>query len=201
MTILHRGAEALIILEKGNVVKRRIKKSYRLPQLDEKIRRQRTSLESKSLIKARRFGISVPRVMEIKECDIIMEWIDGDRVKDILDDLRKNKRESLYEQIGEVVAALHLAGIMHGDLTTSNMMVKDDTLTIIDFGLAKNSSRVEDQAVDLFLLYEALKAGHFSLLDEAWKGIMKAYKRNYSNAKQVLEQMEKIKQRRRYKRE
>jgi len=201
MTILHRGAEALIILEKGNVVKRRIKKSYRLPQLDEKIRRQRTSLESKSLIKARRFGISVPRVMEIKECDIIMEWIDGDRVKDILDDLRKNKRESLYEQIGEVVAALHLAGIMHGDLTTSNMMVKDDALTIIDFGLAKNSSRVEDQAVDLFLLYEALKAGHFSLLDEAWKGIMKAYKRNYSNAKQVLEQMEKIKQRRRYKRE
>lgn len=195
------GAEAIIERKDGSILKKRIKKSYRHPQLDEKLRKQRTALESNLLIKARRFGLAVPRIFETSAYEIEMEYIEGKRVKELLISLSKEERIALYRQIGETTASLHEAGIVHGDLTTSNMIQKEGTLYFIDFGLAKTSSRVEDQAADLFLLYEALKAGHISILEEAWTEVLKAYKRKYPNAKQVIEQMTKIQQRRRYKSE
>jgi Kae1-associated kinase Bud32 len=101
--------------------------------------------------------------------------------------------------MGESIARLHSAGIVHGDLTTSNMIFKDDRLYIIDFGLGKISSKVEDQAVDLYLLYEALKSTHLRLLDEAWGAVLNAYKQNYVKSKEVLSRIAKIEKRRRYK--
>ena len=218
MAILYQGAEAIISLERGGegpfILKKRISKGYRIRELDEKIRKQRTRLESSLLSKAKRFGIHVPRVLEQGEFEIKMEFIDGKRVKDSLEKMDKNERKLLYEKMGEAVASLHTAGIMHGDLTTSNMIVQEGKnpllppyhpsnlkLYLIDFGLARSSSRVEDQAADLFLLYEALKAGHFTLLEEAWDTLLNVYKRKYSNALQVMEQFRKIQLRRRYKSE
>jgi len=200
MKMLHRGAEAVLFLNREEcLVKKRVRKGYRIPELDRKIRRQRTKTESNLLIKAKRSGINVPGVVDAAEFEIKMEFLGDSRLQRMLDSMPKKQRVLLYEKIGEAVAALHQAGIMHGDLTTSNMIVKEGEVFLIDFGLAKSSKKVEDQAVDLFLLYEALKAGHFSLLEEAWHGVLKAYKRNYLNSNKVLSQIEKIKQRRRYK--
>ena len=196
MEILQRGAEALLTREGDVVTKKRLRKGYRVQELDQKIRTQRTKLESRILIKAKRLGIDVPRVLDVQGTEIRMEFLEGERVKELLS---LTNATQLGKKIGEAASGLHNAGIMHGDLTTSNMILKEGRLYLIDFGLAKSTSKVEDQAVDLFLLYEALKAGHFKLLDTVWGSILNAYKRNYSNAIRVLSQLETISKRRRYK--
>jgi len=111
----------------------------------------------------------------------------------------KDERTEIYKKIGKSVAYLHSSGIIHGDLTTSNMIMAGGEIFFIDFGLGKVSTRIEDQATDLYLLYEAFKSTHFKILDEAWSMVLKTYKQNYLNADNVLKRIEKIKTRRRYK--
>jgi Kae1-associated kinase Bud32 len=129
----------------------------------------------------------------------MMEYLDGKKLKDVLNSMERKDRERVCGQIGEMVAKLHSSGIMHGDLTTSNMILMENRVMLIDFGLGKFSDKVEDQAVDLFLLYEALKSTHFDILEEAWEKIINVYSRNYPEARPVLKRIEKIKNRRRYK--
>lgn len=194
--LLQRGAEAEVRLENGKVRKIRIKKGYRIPELDERIRQERTKLEANLLRKARRAGIAVPRVLEVGKYEIKMEFIQGERIKEWLS-MGKN-RCRIFAEIGRMVAELHHWGVIHGDLTTSNFILSKGRVYLIDFGLGRFSSRVEDQAVDLLLLYESIRATHFQLLKTAWKTILKEYKANYSNAPAVIQQVEKIKRRRRY---
>lgn len=205
MKTIARGAEAVLkqAMRQGEKVllKDRVRKGYRVPELDEKIRGQRTRTEERLLSRARRAGVRAPRVLEASGSEIVMEWIEGPTVKEGLNSMAREDRLRVYEQIGKAAACMHGAGIMHGDLTTSNLILqggRPDHLYVIDFGLAKTSQRVEDQAVDLFLLYEALKAAHFRLLDEAWKNIIKAYKYNNSTADHVLKRLSIIERRRRY---
>jgi Kae1-associated kinase Bud32 len=201
--IIQRGAEAVLYLEERDgkkvLVKDRLPKGYRLPELDESLRTQRTRREESLLIRARRAGVATPNIMEARESRIVMEWISGDKLKDSLNRMLKAQRMKVYGLIGEAIGKLHAGSIMHGDLTTSNMIFKDDRLYIIDFGLGKISGKVEDQAVDLYLLYEALKSTHLRLLQEAWKGILNAYKQNYAKSNEVLTRIAKIERRRRYK--
>jgi Kae1-associated kinase Bud32 len=203
MRIVQRGAEAVLYLEemdgKKVLVKDRLPKGYRIPQLDDKIRSQRTKREERLILKARRAGVNAPNIVEARESKIIMEWIEGKKIKDSLNSMPRSQRVKIFKLIGESIGKLHSAGIIHGDLTTSNMIFKDDRLYIIDFGLGKISGKIEDQAVDLYLLYEALKSTHLKLLEEAWEGVLKAYKQNYSKSKEVLNRVLKIEKRRRYK--
>ncbi|MEM7815731.1 MAG: KEOPS complex kinase/ATPase Bud32 [Candidatus Aenigmatarchaeota archaeon] len=203
MQVIQRGAEAILYIEEigGNkvLVKERLPKGYRIPQLDDKIRIQRTRREECLLLRAKRAGVHVPNVIETSESKIVMEWIDGKKLKDTLNAMPKARRMSVYRMIGEATGRLHSAGIVHGDLTTSNMILTNGRLFIIDFGLGKISGKIEDQAVDLFLLYEALKSTHLKLLEEAWKNIINAYKQNYPKSNDVLKRIEKIERRRRYK--
>lgn len=201
--VVQRGAEAILYLEERDgakvLVKDRVPKGYRIRQLDERLRIQRTRHEESLLLKARRAGVHAPSVMESGESRLVMEWIQGSKLKDSLNGMPKVQRMGVYRLMGESIGRLHSAGIVHGDLTTSNMIFKDDTLYIIDFGLGKVSGKVEDQAVDLYLLYEALKSTHLRLLAEAWKGVLKAYKQNYAKSNEVLSRLLKIEKRRRYK--
>ena len=203
MHIIQRGAEAILYMEemdgKKVLVKDRIPKGYRIRQLDEKLRIQRTRREESLLLKAKRAGVSAPSVLEVRESRIVMEWISGSKLKDSLNGMPPAQRRKIYKLMGKSVGKLHSAGIVHGDLTTSNMIFKDDCLYIIDFGLGKVSSKVEDQAVDLYLLYEALKSTHLRLIGEAWGAVLKAYKQNYAKSKEVLDRIGKIEKRRRYK--
>jgi TP53 regulating kinase-like protein len=202
MKIIARGAEAVLRLDKRKgcnvLLKERVRKGYRVAELDERIRLQRTRTEERMLSKARRAGVNAPLVIDKSKFGISMEWLDGPTVKEILNDMPRKDRIGIYEEIGRAAASLHKGGIMHGDLTTSNMILKGGKLFVIDFGLSKATVKVEDQAVDLFLLYEALKAAHYRFLDEAWENIIKAYKYNYTIADKVLKRLDKIEKRRRY---
>jgi len=207
-TIIQRGAEAILwlsVLDGQQVlVKERVSKGYRVPELDKVIRKQRTKTESRLIERARRAGVHVPKILDIQEFKIVMEYVKGERVKDILNTSPKTKRLSIYKLIGESIAALHSSSIIHGDLTTSNMILKEQDksgfyiLYFIDFGLGKFSQKIEDQAVDLHLLYEALKAAHFKHLGEAWNIVLNVYKDKYTKSKEVINKIEKIKKRRRY---
>ena len=199
MKILSKGAEAVISFDGDSVIKERVKKSYRVPELDEKIRRQRTNMEASLLDRARRAGISVPLVKSQEGPILTLEYIDGAKLKDSLNGLEKNKVEEIANKIGEAVGKLHSSGIVHGDLTTSNFILKGEKLYIIDFGLGRLSNRVEDQAVDLYLLYEALKSTHFKILEICWKNIIDSYKNFYPKSSDVLKRLVEISKRRRYK--
>ncbi len=202
MKIVQRGAEAVLYMGthegEKTLVKERVKKGYRIQELDSVIRRRRTRMETRMLDRARRAGVHTPKVWSSEGSKITMEWIEGKRVKDCLNDMPKNERMKAYKLIGGAAARLHKAGLVHGDLTTSNMILKGDRLYVIDFGLGKMSEKVEDQAVDLYLLYEAIRSTHFRLLEEAWKNVLKAYMLKYTIANAVIKRLDKIKSRRRY---
>ncbi|HDD46224.1 MAG TPA: Kae1-associated serine/threonine protein kinase [Candidatus Aenigmarchaeota archaeon] len=197
--ILQRGAEAIIKRVNGKIVKERIKKGYRIEELDKKIRMQRTRIEARMIERARRAGVDVPTIYSTENFSIVMEYIDGERLRDILNSMDKKEVVEICKKIGKIVALLHENKIMHGDITTSNMILAGDKIYLIDFGLAKVTNRVEDFATDLFLLYEALRSTHFRIFDLCWKNILNIYTQNYSNACDVIKRFEIIKRRRRYK--
>ena len=195
--IISQGAEAQILLEKDVIKKRRIKKSYRLPILDEKIRKQRTKRECNLLEKASKL-IPVPNVIKTSSYEIDMQFINGKKLSEHLDKLEN--KENISKEIGKQIAKLHDNNIIHGDLTTSNMILENKTnkLFFIDFGLGFTSNRAEDKAVDLHLIKEALEAKHFNMANECFKAILEGYKTS-KNFQQVIERLKKVESRGRYK--
>jgi len=193
--IIGRGAEAVLIKENGLLVKDRIKKGYRLPVLDEKLRKQRTKKEAKLLEKAREL-IPVPKVIETDEKNKIeMEFIEGKKLSEHIDNLEN--AEEICMQIGNNTAKLHDSNIIHGDLTTSNMILKNNKVYFIDFGLGFNSERIEDKAVDLHLLRQALEAKHFKSWEKLFNFVLKGYKSK--DREKILIQLKKVESRGRYK--
>jgi len=198
MKTIAQGAEANILLEKNKITKLRIKKSYRLPILDEKIRKSRTKKEAKLLQKAFKL-IPIPNVISTNNKDQIeMEFIKGDKLSKNLDSLPNST--SVCIQIGKNIAKLHDNSIIHGDLTTSNMLLLKNKLYFIDFGLGFISDRIEDKAVDLHLIKQALEAKHFLNYEKFFKAILKGYKIS-ENFKKVLDQLKKVESRGRYKKQ
>jgi len=195
--IIQQGAEAVIILKKDLVLKRRVKKGYRLEILDERIRKRRTKSEARILERVVRI-ISVPKVLRVreKEKEIDMEFIDGLKLSESLDGLKNWKKVCF--KIGKNIAKLHDENIIHGDLTTSNMILKGEEVYFIDFGLGYLNGKFEDKAVDLHLIKQALEAKHFGKWEEYWKEIRRGYKVS-KNVSVVLERLEKVEKRGRYK--
>lgn len=204
MKMIKQGAEAKLFLDKRDnqkvVVKDRIKKEYRIKEIDEKVRKFRTTQEYNLLSEARRANVPTPRIFGIDKENhkIIMEYLDGKRIKEFLNESNKKKIEEISFEIGKLVGKLHSAGIIHGDLTTSNMILFNENIYFIDFGLGFFSRKIEDQGTDLRLLYEALKSTHFKITDVCWKKIIEGYKKEYPNANQTLEKIEEIRKRARY---
>ena len=194
MEKIAQGAEAILYREGKKLVKDRIKKSYRIKEIDDRLRSRRTKLEAR-LIRKARTTIAAPQILNEEKFKIEMDFIDGDKVKDILNE--KNCEE-LCTIIGKNIGSLHGYDIIHGDLTTSNMILKSDKVFFIDFGLGFVSKRAEDKAVDLYLLHEAIESTHFEILEKAWKIILKAYRESYGDADKVIKTLQKIEKRRRY---
>ncbi len=196
--ILSKGAEAIIQLKGSKVLKKRISKGYRMPQLDEKLRKLRTRQEAKILSKLRNI-ISVPKVIDINEktFTLTLEYIKGKRLSQHLDNL--SNRIAICKQIGTSLAKIHNIGIVHGDPTTSNMIYSKNKVYMIDFGLGFHSQKIEDFAVDLHLVKEALEAKHPKVWQATWKSILEAYKKHSKNAKETLKRLEKVESRGRYK--
>jgi Kae1-associated kinase Bud32 len=99
---------------------------------------------------------------------------------------------------GQNIGYLHSTEIIHGDLTTSNAMVSDDKLFVIDFGLSYRSQRVEDKAVDIHLLKQVLNSSHPDVADEAWEKFVEGYS-DYDRSDEVLQQLKDVEKRGRYK--
>ena len=125
MKIIGRGAESILYLKDGKVIKDRISKGYRHKEIDLMKRKYPTRRESKLLRDAAKFGVNVPEVYDMNDSSmkVEMEFLKGDMLKDILDDLPKKKREEICKEVGRQIVVLHDHGIVHGDLTTSNMLL------------------------------------------------------------------------------
>ena len=194
--IIQRGAEAVIIKKDNLVLKRREKKGYRIEELDVKLRKRRTKKEGKILEKVSKV-IKVPKVSKVdnKEMEIDMEFISGKKLSEELDSLKEWKEVCF--KIGESIGKLHDFGVIHGDLTTSNMIF-NDSVYFIDFGLGYESDKIEDKAVDLHLIKQALEAKHFGNYEKFFKEVIEGY-RTSKNAESVLKRLEKVEMRGRYK--
>lgn len=193
--LIAQGAEALIIKKNNTIIKDRIEKSYRLPILDQKLRRQRTRKEVKLLTKATNI-IPVPKVIKNTDYRIEIDLIKGKKLSEHLDRLKNSAR--VCEQIGQNMAKLHDANLIHGDLTTSNMILSKNKVYFIDFGLGFESNKVEDKAVDLHLIKEALEARHFKHFESFFASVIKGYKIS-QNSSAVLKRLEAVEKRGRYK--
>jgi len=213
MTLMKKGAEANLYLEDFSevlhlagagkvVVKHRISKRYRVPQLDLQLRESRTALEAKLFADAKAAGVPTPAVYEVDRVGmrLVMEFIDGKQVKLILNKLTPARRIKLCHLIGKQIARLHKAGIVHGDLTTSNMILTPQgKVFFVDFGLGEYSPSLEARGVDLHLLKRALQSTHFKVVDEAYRAVLTGYRREFGkNAGEVIERAEEIERRGRY---
>ena len=163
--LIKRGAEAELrrteFLGRPAVAKARVPKTYRHPDLDDGLRRSRIRMEARLMAEARGAGVSVPILydIDVASSTIVMEFIDGPTVKEVLDRGGPGARETARE-IGRVVGRLHRGGIVHGDLTTSNMILRDGQIVMIDFSLGGNDAGREARGVDLHLLREGLVSAH-----------------------------------------
>lgn len=196
MKTLFQGAEAIIKEKAGKLIKDRVIKSYRLSTLDNKLRKQRTKSEIKLLSKASDV-ISTPKILSSSDYQITLEKIKGKKLSVYLDKLKNKNR--IAELIGINIAKIHDKNIIHGDLTTSNMIYSKSEVYFIDFGLGFSSSRAEDRAVDLHVLKEALEAKHYKFADKIWKIILSFYKKTSVHSYLTLKQLEKVESRGRYK--
>ncbi|KAI0607646.1 Serine/threonine-protein kinase bud32 [Pyrenophora tritici-repentis] len=111
---------------------------------------------------------------------------------------------NLMRLVGTEVGKLHNLGVCHGDLTTSNIMLRtppslpssdadslDGTVYLIDFGLTSASIQDEDKAVDLYVLERAFAATH-PAAEPLFQEVLAAYGEMGKGAKSVLRRLEDV---------
>ena len=180
--LIKKGAEANLYLENWHnrkaVLKQRLSKEYRIPEIDEKIRFQRTMREPPIIHKAKEAGVPTPTIymIDIPDATIIMEFVKGKQVKQVLGSLSGEERRSLCRHIGNLIGRLHTYGIIHGDLTTSNMILTPDgKVVFVDFGLGEHSIELENRGVDLHLMKRTFQSSHFKYAKECFDAVMEGY--------------------------
>lgn len=202
MKLVKKGAEADIYVTIWNgldsILKIRKKKDYRVHSLDMRIRTLRTIREAKMISEAKSFGITTPLVyfVDEKKCKIYLQLIKGKLVRD----LSLNKIIKICTEIGKIVGTLHKNGIMHGDLTTSNFILSNQGLVILDFGLSQKTDKVDDYAIDLRLFKEVLNSAHAQIVEDAWVSFVLGYREILGNmlTEKVLSHVSVIEKRGRY---
>ena len=181
---LHRGAEADLFVSHlppwKVVVKRRVRKSYRNDKLDASIRKERTVKESSVIHESKLAGARTPSILglDLNQSSIIMTFVEGSLARDVVDTMSTVERDSLLEELGRQIGYLHSAGIMHGDLTTSNIILSSDAKPfLIDFGMAGRTTEAEDFGTDLHLLHRSLSATHGLDPASSLRKVAKGYRR------------------------
>ena len=196
MKKLFQGAESIVYQDNNEVIKERFSKKYRLSHLDESLRKFRTRREAKVLSKLDELNFPAPRMKSFsdKRMSIVMDFVPGEKLRDVL--LRGDDYQDLAKEIGLKVSQLHHDNIIHGDLTTSNMIIHAETkkLHFIDFGLSSFSDKVEDKAVDLFLLDRALESTHYQQYPDIFERVLEGYK-DWPEAIAVIERLQAVRKR------
>lgn len=197
------GAEAVVtfseFLGRKAVKKTRVPKRYRHPELDGRIRSSRIKNEVRIMRSARSDIVRTPVVYDVDMSDhsITMEFMDGKRVKELLDS-DSELSGTVCSKIGEALANMHNRGIAHGDLTTSNIILMDDgTLCVLDFSLGSTNAGLEEMGVDLRLLHRAFSSAHPTVTG-GYEKVMDAYVKNKTDADVVIRKTEEIQNRARY---
>ena len=199
--IIAQGAEAKIHRGQWHgrqvIIKERESKAYRPKELDTRLRNSRLKAEAQLISQARKAGVRTPMIYDIdlEKSSITMEFIDGPTAKQLLDD--SSEREELAASIGNRIGRLHNADLIHGDLTTSNMLFQGNEPCFIDFGLGEKSPEPEKKGVDLHLLKVALSSAHSEFAD-LYEIMSSAYANEYSQGKKILKVVEDIEKRGRY---
>lgn len=226
LKILKQGAEARLYicnyLGKPTLVKERFKKNYRHPDLDTSITKERIKNEARSIVRCKTAGVRTPALylVDFERRRIYMQhFVNSITVKDFIINLKSSTSEGdmnvldfYSDKIGEVIRKMHENNIIHGDLTTSNMLlvekspsnIEDNSkwlnhdnieLVLIDFGLSFIDSSTEDKGVDLYVLERALISTHndypnlFSRIFEAYKSFSK------NNIKEIISKYEEVRAR------
>ncbi len=203
---MYRGAEAAIYRAKyagiDAIVKWRFPKLYMPRDLDVTFRENRTRTEAKALLHALRIGVRVPVPLYVDPLlgILIMEFIPGAVLRDVVDSINSEQRCKICREIGRYAAKLHMAGLIHGDLTTSNVIIGDNKIVLIDFGLAEFSKRLEDHAIDVHIMFRSIESTHYNHEKEMKECFIEGYREiagdNYT--KFVLRVVEEIRRSGRY---
>lgn len=205
--LIKKGAEASLFLEDWHgrkvIMKKRLPKNYRLSKLDAQIRTYRTIHEPQLIHRAKEAGVPTPTIFMIdtKNSSIVMEFIEGKQVKQVLNHFEEKERLRLCRYIGELIGQLHNHGIVHGDLTTSNMILTScGRVVFVDFGLGEYSTELEIRGIDLHLMKRAFQSTHFRYAEECFHAAIEGYARVLGKkaTKSVLEKIKEIERRGRY---
>lgn len=202
LRLIKKGAEADIYLTTWNgrksILKIRKRKEYRNEILDNRIRALRTIREAKMISEVKSFGVNTPLVyfVDQNKFEIYLQFVPGDLVRD----LPSKMIIKICEKIGKILGTLHKNGIMHGDVTTSNFILMSNRLTILDFGLAQRTEKIEDHAIDLRLFKEVLNSAHVAIVNQAWSSFLRGYGKivGTSRKEKVISQVSDIEKRGRY---
>ena len=206
-TLFKKGAEASLYLsdwhERRVIIKVRIPKKYRPPELDEQIRSYRTVHEPQLMHEAKAAGVPTPLIymVNVPESSITMEYIEGQQIKQVLNNFPKAERHDLCVKIGDSIARLHKQGLIHGDLTTSNIILNPEgKLFFVDFGLGEKNIELEAQGVDLHLMKQALQSTHYMFWEECLQSVLCGYTSvlGVEAAEKVYEKIREIERRGRY---
>jgi len=221
MELIAKGAESNLYKDGEILIKERLKKEYRITEIDEKLRKKRTLGESKILQKLKG-ELNVPEVIRVddKNFKIFMKFMGGSLMKDLIKkDKEQTKRElkDIAVQLGKQIAKMHRLNVIHNDLTTSNIIIsslrsdiskagfeitngEEKKVYLIDFGLSYVSQRTEDKATDLVVLEHSLNAtGIGFLAGDVIEGYKNIYEEcNDKKADEIFKRMKEVKKRVRY---
>uniref|UniRef100_A0A3P8TJD8 non-specific serine/threonine protein kinase n=1 Tax=Amphiprion percula TaxID=161767 RepID=A0A3P8TJD8_AMPPE len=208
--LLKQGAEARVyraeFLGKPTIVKERFPKRYRHPTLDEKLTHRRTTQEVRSILRCRRAGIRAPVVYFVdytSHCIFLEEIVGSSTVRDHIassqqsDSGTEQNLQQLAERVGQILAKMHDEDVIHGDLTTSNMLLRrsqkdgESELVLIDFGLSYISSLPEDKGVDLYVLEKAFLSTHPNT-EELFEKLLKSYAASSKKSSAVIKKLDEV---------
>ncbi|KAJ1457060.1 kinase-like domain-containing protein [Pelagophyceae sp. CCMP2097] len=211
--LLSQGAEARVyaldMFGRGCVAKHRFAKTYRMAELDLKLRKERMLQEVRCIVKCRQANIATPLVymVDAAQYTIYMERVPGLTAKAYVDAFAATHRgavEGVMRAMGSAIAKLHDAGLTHGDLTTSNFICRRGdagngfyepaALVFIDFGLGGLQPQPEDKAVDLYVLERALVSTH-DRSQPFLEIILEAYRSTSTHAAATLKRLDAVRAR------
>lgn len=199
---IYLGAEAEILAEtfagRPSVAKVRTRKAYRHPDLDARLRRERTRLEASLLVEARAAGVPVPSIVDVDvaAATIRMRRVGGPRLREAIEE-RPEEAVQWSRRWGALVGRLHAAGLVHGDLTTSNVHLEDGELVLLDFGLAARGVGDEERGVDLHLVERTFESTHPGR-EGLFEAFLEGYRSALPRAEVGIRRMAEIKARARY---
>lgn len=207
LVLIKKGAEACLYLTEWHgrkvVMKKRLPKKYRPPKLDEQIRIYRTIHEPQLMHESKKAGVPTPTIflVDVKNATLVMEFIKGKQIKQLLGKVPADERQRSCLKLGELIGRLHKHGIIHGDLTTSNMIQNSEgKIFFVDFGLGEKSKELEARGVDLHLMKRALQSTHFRFAEQCFEAVCNGYSKamGAETTKDVLDKAKEIERRGRY---